>query len=440
MTAIRPRRIPCALLLLSLLAAVAGCSEDRSAPTDRAGSVDEEVAADATCGDDLLACAADTTIADLVPDAPTAAEGEPLVIGMMNTEDSPAGSYTELSRAVQAAAAFVDEQLGGVDGRPVEVEVCDTGFSAEGSTACAQRLVERGVAAVLGGIDVFGTGIETLEANGIPYVGGIPISDLSMTSPTSFQWSGGTWAAAIAFADHAVREVGAERVGIVYGDFGPIADAAERARAVLEAAGVEVALVPSPVLATDLGAPVQAAAAGDPDAVAVLTADTGCALAFDAVATLRLDAQMYYTGACAAPDLLDAAPPEAVDGALFNVEGLVDPDRPDPDLVLYAAVVEAYGDGLDPVGAGTVSFRSFVNLYRVLRQVDDPGDPEAITAALREAVDVPSFMGHPYTCDGRQLDGLPSACSPQQALVRLVDGELLPEGGWIDVGAVERDA
>lgn len=429
----RARRVAVAALLVLAV----GCSEDRSDDAARPGSVSPEEG-QGSCAEDLRACARGTTLGDLVPDGDRPADGEPLVIGMMNTESSPAGAYPELSQAARTAATFVNEELGGVDGRPVRIEVCNTGFSAEGSTACAQRFVEQGVPAVLGGIDVFGTGIETLEANGIPFVGGIPVSTLSMTSPASFQWSGGSWAAAIAFADRAVAD-GAERVSIVYGDFGPIADAADRARAVLERTGVEVALVPSPVLATDLGAPLQAAAAGDPDAVFVLTADVGCELAFDAVATLGLDAQMSYVGACAAPELLDRAPPEAVDGALFNVEGTVDRSDPDPDLVLYAAAVEAYGDGLDPVGAGTVTFRSFANLYRVLRQVEEP-TATAITAALRGAEDAPSFMGHPYTCDGRQLDGLPSACSPQQVLVRLVDGELVQEGDWIDVGAVDRGA
>src|SRR5690606_5592851 len=109
----------------------------------------------------------------LVPDSPTAADGEPFRIGMVNQENTPAGSYPELSQAVQAAVEYVNSQLGGLDGRPIEVEVCNTEFSAEGSTACGQRFVEDGVPVVLGGIDVFGNAIDVLVDNDIPYVGGI---------------------------------------------------------------------------------------------------------------------------------------------------------------------------------------------------------------------------------------------------------------------------
>ena len=37
----------------------------------------------------------------------------------------------------------------------------------------------------------------------------------------------------------------------------------------------------------------------------------------------------------------------------------------------------------------------------------------------RAAVDSPSFWGHPYTCDGNQVPGLPSLCAPQQVLFTL---------------------
>ena len=61
---------------------------------------------------------------------------------------------------------------------------------------------------------------------------------------------------------------------------------------------------------------------------------------------------------------------------------------------------------------------------------------EAISTALSEQVDAPSFLGHPSTCDGEQMAGLPALCSPQQVLGELHDGELTSLGGWIDVGAI----
>lgn len=420
-----------ALVTLAAMVAVAGCSE-----SDTGSSPRRQNAAPVACaGDDLLECARASTLAPLVPERAERATGEPLEIGMMNMEASPAGSYDELSRAVAAAVSFVNTELGGIGGRPIRLSVCDTGFSAEGSAACGQRFVDDGVAAVLGGVDVFGNGIGVLEDNGMPFVGGIPISTRSVTASNSFQFSGGTWGAVVAFAHHAVTVLGAEHVAVVFGEFEPITSSAELARTILEREGARATLVPHPVTAVDITPAVQAAAAARPDALIVLGADTGCRAAFEAIASVGLDVPTFHTGACATPAVLDHVDPDVRERAIFNVEGPISED--DPDTVLYGQVIERYGDGLDPVGAGTVSFRSFMNLYAVLRDLGADGvDAAAVTRTLRAAVDAPSFMGHPYTCDGRQFEGLPAVCAPQQILVRSEEGRLVQLGSWIDVGAI----
>lgn len=422
---------------------LAGCSE----PEDTAGSggpgdtAPQPGIENSACdGDALLDCARESTIGDLVPDEPVAADGEPIVVGMVNQENSPGGSYPELSQAANAAIEFVNEQLGGVDGRPIELEVCNTSFSAEGSTACGQRFVEEGVPAVLGGIDVFGTAIDVLADNDVPYVGGIPVSEQSVQAENSFQWSGGTWGATVAFAEHAAKELEAERVSIVYGEFGSIAQSAEYGQSVLEGYGVETQMVPFPILSTDIASAVQAAASSDPDAIFLLAADTGCKAGFDAMRTLDVRAQKYFVGACAAPSIIDSVDAEATNGTVFNVEGPVSSDNStDADVRFYSAVVERYGDGLNPIGAGTVTFRAFMNLYSVLRELGAEGvTAEAISESLAGQVDTPSFMGHPYTCDREQFEGLPAMCSPQQILARIDEGVLDQLGDWIDVGAIYR--
>lgn len=384
---------------------------------------------------ELAACARESSLADLVPERPIEATGEPITIGMVNQENTPAGSFPELSRTAQAFVEWINAELGGVDGRPLRIELCNTTFSAEGSTACGSQFAQAGVVAVLGGIDVFGNAIDVLQRAGIPYVGGIPISTQSMASPTSFQFSGGTWGAAVAFATHAADE-GAKRVSIVYGEFGSITEAARYGEATLRDRGVEVQLVPYPIVATDLGAPLQAAWATKPDAVLVLAADTGCGAAYSAARTLGITAQLYFTGACAAPAITDAAGDDATDGVLYNVEGPVNPKDPDPDTALYNSVMAAYADDLNPVGAATVSARSIVDLYAAMRKIGAADlSSSRLTSTLRAAVDESSFMGHPYTCDGKQLAGVPAACAPQQILVRMDRGELRQVGDWIDVGA-----
>ena len=110
---------------------------------------------------------------------------------------------------------------------------------------------------------------------------------------------------------------------------------------------------------------------------------------------------------------------------------------PSGDQALYEGVIATYGEGVDPVSVGTVSFRSFMNLYRLLHELGTEDLTAAeVTAALESKADEPSYMGHDYTCDRQQFDGLPAMCSPQQILAEMVDQELQQVGDWVEVGEV----
>lgn len=427
-------RIASLLVVVVVMIGVAACSE----PEPDSAAVDTLTTTPIGCeGAQLLACARASTIGPFVPDEPTKATGTPITIGMINQENTPAGSFPELSMAARAAADFVNDQLGGIDGHPIELEVCNTKFSAEGSTSCAQNLVDAGVPAVLGGIDVFGNGIDILAANGIPFVGGIPVSGQSARSPNSFQWSGGSWGATVAMADYAANTMAADNVAIVYSDFGSITESALAGQKVLEDHGIEVELVPFPILSTDVSTPIQIASASQPDAIFVLVADSSCKAAFDALDALQIETQPFFTGACASRTITDPLDPSKTDDAIFTIEGPIAQTGTDPDNNVYLSVVNEYGEGLDPIGAATVSFHGFMNLYMVLREVGaDNLTPAAITAALQAKIDAPSFTGHAYTCDGKQFEGFPATCSPQQILVRMKDRQLAQITDWVDVGAI----
>ena len=66
----------------------------------------------------------------------------------------------------------------------------------------------------------------------------------------------------------------------------------------------------------------------------------------------------------------------------------------------------------------SVSLGSVVSISWVLylSRPTVPPWPSTILDLARSSVDEPSFWGHPYTCDGRQVPGLPALCAPQQIL------------------------
>lgn len=79
----------------------------------------------------VVACIGDDTTLGRIDHTPVRATGAPIRIGMINQETGAAGAFPELSRADEAAIAFINAELGGVNGRPLELDVCDTQFSPD---------------------------------------------------------------------------------------------------------------------------------------------------------------------------------------------------------------------------------------------------------------------------------------------------------------------
>lgn len=158
-------------------------------------------------------------------------DATPVKIGFIGINDVPIAALPELLQATTTAVEFINTELGGVDGHPIEPRPCSLSLSLslspESSQRCARQLLDDGVVAVLGGINVMGNpGIALLEEAGVPYVGGIPVSYDEMRSPISFQVSGGTAGAFAAFAADAAQRVGAKKVGMAYVDYGAVAEGA----------------------------------------------------------------------------------------------------------------------------------------------------------------------------------------------------------------------
>ena len=442
-----------ATVVLSAVALAAGCSE-----TGPVGG--EQAQADPGAGDVMAAggyeaVRNDGPVIERFPGAnwfhgelPAEAkkadpDATPVKVGFIGINDGPIAALPELLQATETAVEFVNAELGGVDGHPIELVPCSVSLSPESSQRCAREVLDAGVVAVLGGINVMGgPGIALLEEAGVPYVGGVPVGVDEMTSPISFQFSGGTSGAFAAFAADAATRIKADKVGMVYVDYGAIADGAHRYGAqLMKSLGVdEVVEVTFPLTSTDVVAPIQKALEAKPDALIVGAADTSCAPALEAIADLKLDGPVYMMGACADKKWLDQVGVEKTVGTIFNIEGRLNQRVVDSaDTEIYNAAVGEYGPkGLNPAGAATVSFRSTMNLWAVLDDLGAEATPKQIIEKFRTAVDEPSFDGHPYTCDGKQVPDMPSLCSPQQVLAELVGPNEFAEvsDGWIDVPAL----
>lgn len=370
--------------------------------------------------------------------------GEPLILGFVNTEGSPLGSIPELRLGSEAARDYINTELNGVGGRPIRFEFCITNSTPESSAACANRMVEQKVVAVLGGLDLgSAASLPILMAAGIPYIATTPLLPADFTTDGAFTLDPGGLGVA-ASAVFAVDKLKAQTVAVLHDDSPQGRQLAEVfVRPALLQRGLRadrVRLFADKADSPDLAPTIAAATQSKPDAVIVVFPPQTCPRIMQAFTSLGVEAHAFYIGRCASPAVV-AAGGAGAEGAHF-FSSILHPDAhaDDPDVALYARKVVKFGEkGVDPRSYDVArGFATTMTLHRHLLTLE-PRDisRESVAEAFREAVDVPAFMGHSFTCDGRQgVPGFVSLCNSHVRIYELVKGRYRDASGdWISAGA-----
>ena len=197
------------------------------------------------------------------------ADGEPILIGMVNTEGVPGLDFPEMRTDLDRAVAYLNDH-GGLGGRPIVMEHCRAAGSPDSSQECAQSLTGMGVDMVLLGLDIF-PGYTTFSAAGVPVFGALPILPSDYSADAQFV-TGGNLTTMGVIAAIAVEHIGAQSVGIVSADnIGANTSETDLTNA-LTAAGIDYVSIKGGDNETDAGfqALIREAAAGDPDLLVAL--------------------------------------------------------------------------------------------------------------------------------------------------------------------------
>jgi ABC-type branched-subunit amino acid transport system substrate-binding protein len=116
-----------------------------------------------------------------------------MAVGLISPTTAFGGiSFPYGVNGVKAAAAAINAD-GGIDGRLIKVDTCDTKGDPNLSAQCGRTAIKNGDVAVLGTFDPLGAPqlLTVLEASNVPYIGGLPTSIAEFTSPVSFQFDPG---------------------------------------------------------------------------------------------------------------------------------------------------------------------------------------------------------------------------------------------------------
>jgi branched-chain amino acid transport system substrate-binding protein len=368
------------------------------------------------------------------------ASGEPIQIGYVYDGTSDVIDTAGELEAAEAATDYVNAYLGGVAGRPIELDVCSTDQTPAGASDCVRQMVSDRVPVVLNGA----TGqapvlFRPLADAGIPVFTSSAGDPSILTNPLIHIMGNGL-AALLAGPAKLAADADIDRAALVSIDVPAASGAVEAAApSVFENAGVELDLVMIPPDTADMTPNIAAELENNPGQIQVVGDPNFCAKAMDAIAAAGFDGQIVVIPQCIDQALIESA--TNLEGALLTTYTTTAPDS--EEFQLYNAVMDTYADpDTERRGPAPGGYQAVVGFARAMDGLTGDVTAESIQSTFTgmEPTPMPLADGISYQCDGQQVAVVPAFCSTDILWTELdaegngtnyqvLDGASLPELG-----------
>lgn len=345
------------------------------------------------------------------------ATGAPVKIGFVSTEGGAAVSLPEMREGAEAAVEYLNNNGGGLAGRPIELVVCKQQEEPTSATACANQFVEQKVAAVLSPGTSQGPAIVPIVIGaGIPYVTLNGVSAVELMSPEVAALSAGLPGTLTAAATAAQQE-GMSKFTMFASDGGGIAAMIDQmGKPIFQGFGVELDVVPVALGTPDPTPVVTAGLTSNPDGVSFIGDAATCTSVLKAIQTTAPTVKKVLIPTCLDENVVKAIGIDTVEGNIGITATDALSDR--PDTVLFRSIFAEYAPGLSPTGYGSTGYQTVMALAGAASGISGEVNAASIQEALRTAanVEMPAGGGITFTCNGTAFPMMPSICSGQMLI------------------------
>lgn len=248
----------------------------------------------------------DTTVAKVTNDwaiaytggTESAASGDPVKIGYVNQESL----FPEATIGLKAGVDYINAELGGIGGRPIEIVQCDVAVEEDGQKCGTQFANDATINLVMTGTLTLGNASLYESLNGKkPILIGNGVTTTDFLTKAGVAFTTGSIGVIQAMAKFAVENLAAKKITVVHNN-----NAAGKAaydlllKPAFNAAGVESVGVGVDdfATATDVQTAVQAAGAETADVVVPVVTVQACSALYDALKALGVTPKIVTTGLC----------------------------------------------------------------------------------------------------------------------------------------------
>ncbi|MCT2583541.1 ABC transporter substrate-binding protein [Actinophytocola gossypii] len=376
--------------------------------------------------------------ADFGTENPT---GEPIVLGVM-APTTGATAYPDTAYGAQGAEYYVNKVLGGIDGRPIKLDICGGDGSPEHAINCANSYVSKKVPAVIDAYEPALQGaLPILGAAGIPLIGTLAGTGSAdrVEYGAAFYYTGPTEVSALGSLTM-LDSIGVKKAALAVTD-APASHTYvdEIIRPIAGELGIDVSIQYPPGNGANFSVLAATQLAEDPDSTGVIALpEDSCTELYKAIRQQGFT-DTFFAGSCSKfINVLGGEAEGAATQPRLWVHAARDhaPDEVRQQLDDFQKSMDAIGHGDQLSTRAIYAFAGVVNTAKAIGTISGDVTAASVTDAMKGLKDFPTFAGPNVTCDGKVWPGMPTACSKQAIFFEVQsDGTLksVEEQGYVDL-------
>jgi branched-chain amino acid transport system substrate-binding protein len=352
---------------------------------------------------------------------PKPAKGKPVVFGMINIESNSGADFPEVREAAQAAVKYVNTYGGGLDGHPIQLNVCITDGSPATSVQCANKLIAQQPVAILGGTDLAGAAtLPIYKKAGLALIGGMDLTPAESSAPNALIFNDTAQSGNSDIGVYAVKTLHAKKVSVIaIGDTQGTFQAKAFELPAVAKSGGSAKLFSLPPSQADASSVVASAVGASPDAI-LLESPSQCVSILSALKSLGNAKPVLSIDPCSAPSVVKAANGGA-DGMYWfePYQDLLAADQT-PDIALTKGILGKFAPAKIAIDSPALAgLTTVMNVWSAFKSTPVSKLNSAYMLKTLKAGSHKAFLSTTYTCDGKAIVKEPAICSANQYLYQI---------------------
>ena len=359
----------------------------------------------------------------------------PVYVGFVNQQGGQQVIGADATTGSQMAVKYINAELGGVGGHPIQLVTCFIASAEEEGTGCAQKfLANKNIHLVsMGGVVIGDQSFFATLGGKLPVVSGVAALPIDGAQNNTVVLFGDGTHVLGPMGTYAKDVLHAKTAAIIFPNDPSTLPGAQAVQSALKAAGVTVKMGPYPPTQTDLTGVLTAAGATTADMVVPFVSANACVNIAKALTQLGItDIKKIVS----APLCLNGQVAAGLGGDFpkwtYSIASSLFGDPSDPGMPAYEAVAKKYSTPADaPDPWNIVDFGQMLTIDKVLNQVGYANlSPSAILSAAK-AFTGPQALGAPALACGKYPNA-PGICNDRSQFFEYEGKNMwVKAAGWL---------